>query len=80
MFAGFPGARCDAYTLAISEGPHLLIQEDDLLAIVRTNVNDEKINLIREQDLAETAQAIAQALPWRRNRIVTTDTSWIVTP
>lgn len=49
-------------------------------AIMGTNVDDAKINLIGEQDLAETAQAIAQALPRHRDRIVTPDTSRVGKP
>ena len=51
-----------------------------VLAVIETNIDNSKINLVGEQNVAETAEAIAQALSRRRNRIVTTNAGGIIAP
>lgn len=63
--------------MRVPPSPH---SQRGVLAVIGTNIDDSKINLVGEQNVAETAQAIAQALPCRRNRIVTTDAGGIVAP
>ena len=38
------------------------------LTVIASDVDDAKINLLREQNLTETAQSLAQALRRRRRR------------
>ena len=57
-----------------------LIRDVEFHTVIGSHVDDAKMNLIREQNLAETAQATAQALRRRRNRIMTADAGRIVPP